>query len=217
MIYNCHSEKAESNNQQLLKCTTMKMIKINFVSALFLASSLCFVSCSNSKSDADDSKEVAEDQNEEKFDDTKLEDDSEFAVNVADAGMLEVQLGQLAQGNGTSSAVKKFGQEMITAHKKAGEELKALALQKSISLPATLSDKSQKKYDNLAQKTGKDFDDAYSDAMVSGHKDVVDAFKKEIDKGKDEELKSWATSTLPTVEHHLEMAKEVETAVDKMN
>src|SRR6478609_3163841 len=131
----------------------MKMTKINFVSALLLASSLCFISCSNSKTYEDDSKEVAEDQNEEKFDDTKLEDDSEFAVTIADVSMLEVQLGQLAQGNGSAPEVKKFGKEMITPHTKAGEELKALALQTSISLPATLGEKSQKKYDDLAKKT----------------------------------------------------------------
>jgi len=193
----------------------MKMTKINFVSALLLASSLCFISCSNSKTYEDDSKEVAEDQNEEKFDDTKLENDSEFAVTVADASMLEVQLGQLAQVNGSAPEVKKFGKEMIAAHTKAGEELKALALQKSISLPDALGEKSQKKYDDLAKKTGKDFDEAYADAMVSGHKDAEDAFKKEIDKGKDADLKSWATSTLPTVENHLAMAKEIETVTDK--
>jgi putative membrane protein len=195
----------------------MKMIKINFVTALLVASALCFSSCNTQSKENDDSKEVAEDQNEEKFDDTKLEDDSDFAVNVADNGMLEVQLGQLAQVNGSSRDVKNFGQEMITAHSKAGEELKALALQKSISLPETLGEKSQKKYDDLSKKTGKDFDDAYAEAMVSGHKDAVDAFKKEIDKGEDAELKAWASSTLPTVEHHLDMAKQVETAVDKMN
>lgn len=194
----------------------MKLTKINFASALFLASSLCFVSCDSKKSENEDSKEIAEEQNDEKFDDTKLEDDSEFAVTVADASMLEIQLGELAQANAASADVKKFGKDMIADHTKAGDELKALAMQKSISLPTALSDKSQKKYDDLAKKSGKDFDDAYTDAMVSGHKDVVDAFKKEAEKGEDAELKSWASSTLPTIEHHLEMAKQTEEAVDKM-
>ena len=46
--------------------------------------------------------EIAKDANEEKFDDSKLEDDTEFAVEAANGSMLDVQLGQLALKNGTN-------------------------------------------------------------------------------------------------------------------
>ena len=99
---------------------------------------LTFVSCT--KSSNDDSKEVAEDQNEEKFDDASLEDDSEFAVSAADAGMMEVQLATLALSNGSSAKVKEYAQMMLDDHNKANDELKALAQKKNISLPAALSE-----------------------------------------------------------------------------
>ena len=171
------------------------------------------VSCGPKK---DDSKEVAEDANEQKFDDTKIEDDTEFAVTIADAGMLEVKLGELAQTNGYASEVKSFAKMMIDDHTKAGEELKTVAAQKNITLPAYLSSTSQGKYDDLSKKTGKEFDDAYTDAMVSGHKDVLDVMKKEAEKGNDADLKTWATAKVAVIEHHLEMAKQTEEAVDKM-
>ena len=58
------------------------MKKINALSVLFAACFFALVSC-GTKSNQEDSKEVAEEQNEQKFDDTKTEDASEFAVAAA--------------------------------------------------------------------------------------------------------------------------------------
>jgi putative membrane protein len=175
---------------------------------------VCSVMACGGKRDTD-SKEVAEDQNEEKFDDTKVDEDAEFAVAAADGGLLEVQLGQLAVSKGSSEAVKKLGQSMVDDHSKANGELKTLAGQKNITLPATLSDKSQKHYDELSEKSGADFDKAYAKFMVEDHKDDIDAFKKEADKGNDPDLKSWAAGKISVLEHHLTMAEQTRDAVDK--
>lgn len=183
------------------------------LSLVFLA-----FSCGQKGNDAqEDSKEEAKDENKEKFEDTDLKADWKFAVDIADAGMLEVELGKLAQAKGLSAGVKSFGQTMVTDHGKANDELKALAAMKNISLPETLSDKSKKHYDDLAEKSGKDFDKAYTDAMVDGHEDVIDLLKKESEKGNDPDLKSWATEKLPTIEHHLQMAKQAKEVADKNN
>lgn len=171
-----------------------------------LLSVILLTSC-GTKSNQDDSKEIAEDQNEEKFDDSSIEKDTEFAVDVADGGMLEVQLAQLALSNASSAEVKKFAQTMIDDHGKANDELKALAQQKGISLPASLSDKCQKKYNDLVDKKGAEFDKEYMDLMVKEHKDTIDKFKKEADKGNDGDLKTWAAAKVPVLEHHLEMAQ----------
>lgn len=178
---------------------------------LFLSLLLLSASCSTKK--AEDTKEVAEEQNEAKFDDTNLEDVTEFAVNAADAGMMEVQAGSLALTKASSPKVKEFAQTMIDDHTKANEELKALAQGKNISLPPSLSDKCQNKYQDLSEKSGSDFDKAYADLMVKDHKDVVDMFKKASDNAKDADLKSWATEKLPALQHHLEMAQALEESI----
>lgn len=178
---------------------------------LFLAGMMAIVSCG--KKAETDSKEIAEEQNEEKFDSTNIDDDTEFAVDVADASMLEVRLGELAQTNGASAKVKELGKMMVAGHSAAGEELKSLASQKNISLPGTLSEKSQKEYDDLAEMRGEDFDKAYADAMVDGHKKVIRRFQKEADGGKDAELKAWASGKLPTLQHHLTVSEETKEAV----
>lgn len=187
----------------------------NTVWTLILASGFAFAAC-QPKNKAEDSKEVAEEQNEAKFDDSEVEDDTQWAVAVADMGMLEVEASKLALERATVPAVKTFAQTMVDEHTKANDELKSAAAQKNISLPAVLSDKSQRKYNDLLEKTGKDFDDAYTDLMVKDHKDAVDKFKKEAEKGEDAELKSWAAGKVATLEHHLEMAKATEKAVDEI-
>jgi putative membrane protein len=191
--------------------STMK--KIETMSLLFAACFFALVSC-GTKDNQDDSKEIAQEQNEEKFDDTDLEDDTEFAVSAADGGMLEVQLAQLALTKATSPRVKEYAQSIIDDHTKANEELKTLAQTKNISLPSTLSEKSQKKYNDLAEKTGADFDEAYSEFMVKDHKEDVDKFKKAAEKAEDADIKSWAAGKVPVLEQHLSMAESLEDDVD---
>jgi putative membrane protein len=176
------------------------------------AFSFAVISCGN-QAKQEDTKDVAEDQNEEKFDDSNIEKDTEFAVKAADGGMLEVELGKLAQTNAASPEVKKFAQMMVDEHTKANDELKTVAAQKNITLPAAMGEKCQKKYNDLAEKKGKDFDKDYISLMVSDHKDVVDEFEKEAEKGNDPELKAWAGEKLPALRHHLEMAQATEEVV----
>jgi putative membrane protein len=178
-----------------------------------------FTSCTqkdNRETAADDSKDVAEEQNEDKFD-NKMEKDADFAVKAAEDNMLEVRLSELAETNATSSEVKSFAKAIIVDHTKANEELKQLALQKGISLPASLSDKSQRKYDDIAKKSGREFDEAFSEYMVKDHKDVVDAYKKEAEKGNDPDMKAFAAGQILNLEHHLAMAEDLEDMVKKAN
>ena len=191
------------------------MKQIQTLSILF-AFLFALASC-GSGSNQDDSKEIAEEQNEEKFDDGGMEDVSDFAVKAADGGMLEVQLGQLALTKATSPQVKEFAQSMITDHSKANEELKSLAQSKNITLPTTLSEDNQKEYNKLAEKTGKEFDKAYCEFMVKDHKDDLDMFKKAADNAEDADLKSWASTKVPVLEHHLSMAESMEDVVASAN
>jgi len=189
------------------------MKKVKTSSLLFAACFFALVSCAT-KNNQEDSKEVAEEQNEAKFDDTKLDDDTEFAVAAADGGMFEVQLGQLALTKAASPKVKEFAQSMVDDHSKANEELKTLAQTKNITLPSTISEEKQKDYDKLAEKSGADFDKAYSEFMVKDHKDDVDQFKKAAEKCEDAQIKSWAAEKVPVLESHLSMAESLEDAVD---
>lgn len=165
--------------------------------------------------DRGDSKDLAENQNDEKFKGSPLKDDARFAVSAADGGMLEVELGKLAEKNASSQVVKDFSKHIIEDHSQANEELKAIALSKSISLPDALSEKYQEKVDKLSKKSGTEFDKDYIDLMVSDHKDDIKAFEKEAEKGNDPEIKAFAASKLPALKQHLKMAEEAQEVLKK--
>ena len=185
------------------------MKRITYITFL-LALSIFTMSCEKK---ANDSKDIAEESNEAKFDETKLEPDAEFAVAAADGGLLEVQLGLLAQHNSVTPEVKQLGKMMVDEHTKVNDELRALAAKRGISLPDRMSDKNQEKYDDFVKKTGSDFDKAYTEFMVKDHKEDIDKFKKEFDKGEYQEMRTWASEKVPTLEHHLDMAEQTERIV----
>lgn len=141
--------------------------------------------------------------------------DLQFAKEAAQAGLLEVKLGELATEKSSTDEVKMLGQHMISDHTKANDELKSLAATKSISLPTTLSAEGQMNYDKLSKKNGADFDKAYTALMVKDHQKVIAKFKAESSSGMDAELKSWAGKTLPTLEHHLMMSKDADAKTSK--
>ncbi|MDP4248039.1 MAG: DUF4142 domain-containing protein, partial [Bacteroidota bacterium] len=134
-------------------------------------------------------------------------DDATFVVNVADAGMTEVQLGQLAQQKGTDKEVKDYGAMMEKDHTAAGDKLKAVASSKNITMPAAVSPDMQKAINDLQQKSGKDFDKAYINQMIDDHKKVISMFESESKNGSDADIKAFADSTLPTLRKHLDEAQ----------
>jgi putative membrane protein len=138
-----------------------------------------------------------------------LMNDTDFAKEAAEGGMAEVKLGQLAQDKGSSDAVKDFGKRMVTDHTQASDQLRSIAKEKSIDIPAELNKHDQKTYDQLSKLSGDEFDRAYAKDMVKDHRDDIDLFQREAGGGQDGTLKSFASSTLPTLQDHLKMAKDM--------
>jgi putative membrane protein len=139
----------------------------------------------------------------------KAANDSRFITEAAGGGMAEVKLGQLATEKAESADVKSFGQMMVDDHSKANSELQGLAGQKGVTLPSDLPAAEKATYDRLSKLSGAAFDHAYMADMVKDHEKDIAAFKSESTAGKDADVKSWAGKTLPTLEKHLQRAREV--------
>ena len=134
-------------------------------------------------------------------------DDEEFVTEAAQGAWLEVKLGELAKTNASAKVVKDFGKMMIADHSNDFDELKSLAKRMKITIPSGLSKKGQREYDKLAKVTGHEFDKEYMDAMVEDHNVDIDEFSESIDESKDANVKAWIVKSLPTLRHHLDLAK----------
>lgn len=154
-------------------------------------------------------KEIAAERNDRKFEDNKLEQkDAQFLVNAAEINLKEIQLGQLAQQNGQTLHVKELGKMMEDAHAQSQKDLIALAESKRITIPNTPSEDSNDTYTKLNDKSENDFDQAYTDKMVSAHKDAIDIFEEASKESNDPEIKNWAKTTLPELRKHLDQSIE---------
>ncbi len=136
-------------------------------------------------------------------------DAANFAVDVANGGMMEVELGKYAHLNAVNPRIKAFGEMMANDHSKANDELESIASAKNITLPASIGEDAKKDMANLMKKTGKDFDKAYMSMMLDDHKKNVKAFEKTAKDCKDAEIKSFAVKTLPVLLVHLDSAQAI--------
>jgi putative membrane protein len=132
--------------------------------------------------------------------------DKSFVLKAANGGMAEVELGKLATEKAMSADVKQFAQRMVSDHGKAGDELKAIAQSKMITIPTGLDPKAKALHDRLSKLSGIAFDRSYMDAMITDHRQAAADFRRESTMGVDGEIKAFAAKTLPTIEEHLKMA-----------
>jgi putative membrane protein len=140
---------------------------------------------------------------------TKQVDDKKFAKDAAMGGLYEVELGKVAAQKGTSDGVKQFGQKMVDDHSKANDQLKEILTKESMDVPASLDSKHQSRLDKLSKLEGPAFDKAYIKDQVKDHEKDVDSFQLEAQNGHDPNFKQFATNTLPTLQQHLSMVKDL--------
>jgi len=136
-------------------------------------------------------------------------DEKDFAQDAAAGGMMEVQLGNIAEKNASSQAVKDFGRMMVDDHSKLNDQLKDLAAKKNVTLPTTVKDDQQKDIDKLSKETGTNFDKDYVSMMIDDHKKDIAEFKKAGQKMTDPDFKDFVVKALPTLQKHLDAVEAI--------
>lgn len=190
----------------------MKKITYLFIVA---AAAFTFQSCNHGAKDA---KDTADSLNKTKDTTTNAastggiavnSDDAKFATDAANGGLAEVALGKLALTKTSNAQIKDFANMMITDHGAANTELMSIASAKNITLPTEPDSAHLKKADELSKMSGKDFDKAYVDAMIDGHKKTLDLMNNEAKNGADSTLKAFAAKVAPTVQKHLDAINKI--------
>jgi putative membrane protein len=132
---------------------------------------------------------------------------SQFAMDAAHINMAEVEMGKLAQEKGSSEQVKDFGQRLEDDHSKALDELKEIASDKNITLPTTIDAKHKATHDKLAKLSGAQFDKAFAQEMVTGHKEALQKAQSAAKSEQDPQIKAFANKMVTSVQAHLKVAQ----------
>jgi putative membrane protein len=134
--------------------------------------------------------------------------DAGMLGDLAQANRAEVEAGQMALEKSQNADIKKFAQMMVDDHTKALGEVESLAQSKNVKLPDGVGAVHRTKAVALKALSGNTFDNQYAKrAGVGDHESTVKLLKKVQADAKDADVKALATKMLPTVEHHLDMAK----------
>ncbi len=131
--------------------------------------------------------------------------DRTFIEKAAKSGMKEVTVSQATLNQLSNPELRDFAQTMISDHTNANQELMSIAQQKGVMLPQKDMDKQQKMTEKWSKKT-EDLDKDYISEMVDDHEEAVELFEKAT-RSTDSDISTFAQKTLPKLQHHLMMAK----------
>jgi putative membrane protein len=141
-------------------------------------------------------------------------DENIFAL-LDEANMADSAAGSIAATKGTASAVRDFGKQMMRDHHTLRAQGEALAKKLKITPAAPADDPltadSQKEMATLnSTAKGKDFDKAYIDGEVDGHKKVLDVLTKAAQQTQNAQLKNLIQKAAPAVQGHLDKAEAIQ-------
>lgn len=135
--------------------------------------------------------------------------DQQFVNFAAQTDMLEAHLGQMAQNQADAQPVKDYAQMLVTDHTSDYQKLGPLAAKMSLTTPNALDTEHNKLIDPFNKPNGKAFDKLYVHTMIEGHTKAIAIYKKEAADAQNADLKEYAAETLPTLQKHLDGAKDL--------
>ena len=131
-------------------------------------------------------------------------------IDAASAkGIGEIEAARLALKKAESEPVRKFAQQMIEEHTTINRELRQIARNKGyeVAEEADMLSKTEEMLLNLREST--EFDQAYLKHPIASHEHALSLYRRAADFD-DFDVSNFAMKTRPKLEHHLNMAKDIQ-------
>jgi putative membrane protein len=126
-----------------------------------------------------------------------------FIAEMAEARMMDLEEGKIAQQKSTTRDLKSYGTLMVNDQTEMLRELKKLAALKDVTLPSELGNDKADGLQDLRDVHGKDFDKKFVKMMIIDHKRDVKKFEQAT-RSSDADVQVFATKYLPYIQSHLE-------------
>lgn len=146
---------------------------------------------------------------EKKEPDKEPETDKEFLVKAIACEVFNVKMAEAAEKNATSEEVKNLATKIKEDHVKIRDGFQEQAKKWKVAVVEGLSKKHREEADKLKKLEGRDYDVAYVQFVVDGHKKGSALYEKWSKDATDSGLKEEAKNALTTYQNHQEHTKKV--------
>lgn len=142
--------------------------------------------------------------------------DADFVSMATQSGLTEIEVSQLAVEKSQSPKLRKFAQRIVKDHTAANTQLKQLATESRIPVPAQLDPAHQQVVNKFKQLSGSDFDSAYVAQMKKDHDTVVGLFDNAAGQSDlNVQLRVFANKNLPALRKHQDYAHKLSSTPPK--
>lgn len=165
--------------------------------AYSLASAAFLISCSSSLSYND-----AVQKNTKNITDPAKLEDARFLVEAASYNMLATKLSEAAIKSAYSASVVRLAKENLEQHVEMGKELKKLARQEDVILPAEMNEQHQKLLAELVSSDRREFDKAYVRILKQASEEGSQRYAEMATNAKSDDIRAFAARKLDLFESH---------------
>lgn len=134
--------------------------------------------------------------------------DLQFLKSAAEQGLLQANLGELAEMRALSSEVKVFGQTLAKYHATQNEQIKLLAIKKGVTVPASPTSQQNVRTGKLEKLQGLKFDKACMEEICQ-EQQIYDALFEQATQSDDPDIKAFATAALPSIKRQLAFVRDI--------
>lgn len=135
--------------------------------------------------------------------------DQKFIDTAAQTDMTEAHFGQMAENQASARGVKDYAQMLVTDHTNDYQQLSMTANKAGGNVPKGLDAAHTRMVAPFSKLKGSAFDRRFMHEMVLGHQQAIAAYKREASVGQNADLKAYASQALPTLQKHLQNAREL--------
>ena len=146
-------------------------------------------------------------------------DDGQIVRIASDIDSVEIAQAKTALSHASSARVRRFAEQMITAHSAVERALMAtVKAERGTATDSPMANKlmsdSYAQLQTMTGLRGADFDRTYMAAQVKGHEDALELLDTRlVPNAKDRQLRAALEATRAKVVDHIALAKEIETSL----
>lgn len=128
--------------------------------------------------------------------------DRNFLIAAHQTNLTEIALGLRAQAMSSCPRIQHMSSTLVADHMRMDQTVSATANQLDVALPMLPTSEQTQTIASTSTKMGRDFDTAWLQALVSGHREAANAGKAEIATGGSQPVKNVAQQAVPIVQAH---------------